>query len=347
MEPRPLLSFPGALNFRSGIGPLADADRLHYTNAAGGLDFGALMEYLDLRTAGVAMRQARPEAGEQPVATVAIHGTAISRPLTLDMDYDLEFRTTRVWDRSMEIAARITGTDGASREELLTMYFTFVGITDGRAAQLPPAHPRTAEELRHWAAADARKEAYARTRAHTIDDLTAAESDAIAALQHSYAHEGAGICSGSTLRSHDVLMAPRDRNPNGTVFGGYLARLSFNDAWLNAHGLIGGGMPLVAAIERINFVAPVHIGDIVRIDTQAVYSHRTSLVEQVRVLAKKPSEQNWRLTNTCTYTFVGRTLSGEEVPAPAIVPQTDDEKVAWMLADRRRVEYEAGKVIDA
>ena len=64
-----------------------------------------------------------------------------------------------------------------------------------------------------------------------------------------------------TLR---VVTMPRDTNPYGTIFGGvvlsYIDQAAFVEA--RRHGRHRWG---TAAIERVDFLAPIHLGDIVNL----------------------------------------------------------------------------------
>jgi acyl-CoA thioesterase YciA len=89
-----------------------------------------------------------------------------------------------------------------------------------------------------------------------------------------------------------VVMMPRDTNPHGTIFGGIL--LSYIDQ-AGAIGavrdivLLGGERPnlVTVALNRVEFLKPVHVGDVVRFMTRMVKHGRTSITMQVRVEAER------------------------------------------------------------
>jgi acyl-CoA thioesterase YciA len=92
-----------------------------------------------------------------------------------------------------------------------------------------------------------------------------------------------------------VVMMPRDVNPNGAIFGGVI--LSYIDqagAVGARHEVVraGGAPPMLAtvALNRVEFKRPVLVGDVVRFWTQAGRIGRTSITMQVRVEAERETE---------------------------------------------------------
>ncbi len=85
-----------------------------------------------------------------------------------------------------------------------------------------------------------------------------------------------------------VLMMPRDTNPHGTIFGGILL------SYIDQAGAIGayhevvqaGGKPpslVTVAINRVEFLRPVLVGDLVRFLTRLERLGRTSITMLVDV----------------------------------------------------------------
>ncbi len=85
-----------------------------------------------------------------------------------------------------------------------------------------------------------------------------------------------------------VVMMPRDTNPQGTIFGGVIL------SYIDQAGAIGarheviraGGKPpvlLTVAMNRIEFKKPILVGDVVRFLTRLVRIGRTSITMNVQV----------------------------------------------------------------
>jgi acyl-CoA thioesterase YciA len=92
-----------------------------------------------------------------------------------------------------------------------------------------------------------------------------------------------------------VVMMPRDVNPNGTIFGGVLL------SHIDVAGAIGarrevvraGGPPptvVTVAMNRVEFKQAVLVGDVVRFLTRPVRIGRTSITMQVHVEAERAGE---------------------------------------------------------
>jgi acyl-CoA thioesterase YciA len=92
-----------------------------------------------------------------------------------------------------------------------------------------------------------------------------------------------------------VVMMPADTNPLGSIFGGVIL------SYIDQAGAIGGrrevhraGGPLphlvTAALNRVEFRAPVLVGDVVRFLTRLVRIGRTSITMHVRVEAERDGQ---------------------------------------------------------
>jgi acyl-CoA thioesterase YciA len=113
-----------------------------------------------------------------------------------------------------------------------------------------------------------------------------------------------------------VVTMPRDTNPYGTIFGGVI--LSYIDQAGFVEALNHGDFTWVtASIERVDFRAPVHLGDIINVYTRTVRLGRTSLTIEAEVEAERcPDHSATRVTNA-TLTMVALDESGKPTPFAA------------------------------
>jgi acyl-CoA thioesterase YciA len=92
-----------------------------------------------------------------------------------------------------------------------------------------------------------------------------------------------------------VVMMPKDTNPQGTIFGGVLL------SYLDQAGAIGasreivlaGGDPptlVTVALNRVEFLRPVLVGDVVRFITRVARIGTTSITMYIRVEAERGRE---------------------------------------------------------
>src|SRR6516162_1779591 len=89
-----------------------------------------------------------------------------------------------------------------------------------------------------------------------------------------------------------VVMMPRDTNPNGTIFGGVILSYIDQAGAIGARREIaraGGPLPFLVtvAVNRVEFKQPVLVGDVVRFLTRPVRIGRTSITMQVIVEAER------------------------------------------------------------
>lgn len=82
------------------------------------------------------------------------------------------------------------------------------------------------------------------------------------------------------------IMLPRDTNQYGTVFGGvilsYLDQAGFIEA--RKHGVHRW---VTVALDKVEFQAPVQVGDVVNFLTRTVATGRSSVTVEVRVEAER------------------------------------------------------------
>jgi acyl-CoA thioesterase YciA len=83
-----------------------------------------------------------------------------------------------------------------------------------------------------------------------------------------------------------VLMMPKDTNHEGTIFGGVILSHIDQAAYIEARRH-GTHRWVTAAINKVNFIAPVFTGDIVSYRTKTVQEGRTSVTVSVEVEAER------------------------------------------------------------
>jgi acyl-CoA thioesterase YciA len=122
-----------------------------------------------------------------------------------------------------------------------------------------------------------------------------------------------------------VVMMPRDTNPNGTNFGGVILSYIDQAGAIGArHEVVKAGGPLpmlvTVAMNRVEFKRPVLVGDVVRFLTRLVRIGRTSITMQVSVEASRAGNGPISVTEAeVVYVGVDRT-SPERRPVP-LLPQ--------------------------
>lgn len=130
----------------------------------------------------------------------------------------------------------------------------------------------------------------------------------------------------SASRTHTVrLMLPVEANNLGSVFGGIILGEIDRVAYITAsrHALA----PCVtASFDRVDFIAPVHVGDIVQFDAQVTFVRRTSMEIWIRVSAERLDSGTPELVGNAFVTMVAIDSRGRPIPVPDLLLQTEEER---------------------
>lgn len=110
-----------------------------------------------------------------------------------------------------------------------------------------------------------------------------------------------------------VVTMPKDTNQYGSIFGGvilsYIDQAGFVEA--RRHG---NHRWVTASIQRVDFEAPVIVGDIVNLYTHTTRMGTTSVTVQVRVEAERWSTGQTTHVTQATITMVAVDETGRPVP---------------------------------
>lgn len=99
-----------------------------------------------------------------------------------------------------------------------------------------------------------------------------------------------------------------------------------------------GGNVVTASIDRLDFMVPVRLGDIVVLQAQVNYARRTSMEIGVRVETEHRSTRERVYTTKAYLTFVSIDANGNPIPVPPLELETDEEKRRFDAAKTRRIE---------
>src|SRR5690349_24863600 len=141
-----------------------------------------------------------------------------------------------------------------------------------------------------------------------------------------------------------VLMDQSHVNLLGNVHGGVVMRLVDSTAGAVA-GRHSGGPAVTAAMDEMAFLAPVHVGDILRATAQVNWAGRTSMEVGVRV-----ESEPWNQAGTAPVhvasaylVFVAVDADGGPREVPALAPETPEEIRRMREAEIRRAHRLARK----
>lgn len=140
------------------------------------------------------------------------------------------------------------------------------------------------------------------------------------------------------------LMMPTDANVIGNVFGGaimkYMDEVAAIVAWRHA-----GRNVVTASIDRMNFYAPVYVGNLLILKASVNFVGKTSMEIGVRIEAQDPSTRKGTHTGSCYLTYVALDEKGKPTPIPPLIPITAQEKKRFREALARRRLREAEEAV--
>ena len=130
-------------------------------------------------------------------------------------------------------------------------------------------------------------------------------------------------------------MGVADANTGGNVHGGRIMFLCDEVAGIAAIRHCGTRV-VTAGMDRMTFLEPVMVGELVTFRATVNAAWRTSVEVGVRVEAENVREGRPRHVSTAYLTMVALDDDGRPTPVPPIEPETDDEQRRQREADLRR-----------
>lgn len=131
------------------------------------------------------------------------------------------------------------------------------------------------------------------------------------------------------------LVLPNDTNVFGNLMGG---RLMY---WMD----IAAGMTaskhcnapsMTASVDNLSFKTPIKLGNIVHIQAKVSRAFNTSMEIHLKVWGEDTQQQYKYESNEAYFTFVALDPNGKPRPVPELVPETDEERMVFAGALRRR-----------
>lgn len=130
------------------------------------------------------------------------------------------------------------------------------------------------------------------------------------------------------------LMTPETANFFGNVHGGVVLRLVDNYAYVCA-ARYAGTVCVTAAVDRVDFYEPVHVGELLTLVARINTVGRSSLEVEINVYAEDIPTGAVRHTNSCHLTMVAL-KDGKPTPVPRLVCRTREDKARCIQAKMRR-----------
>jgi len=110
-----------------------------------------------------------------------------------------------------------------------------------------------------------------------------------------------------------VVPGPSDINANGHIFGGWVLSQMDIAAGIAASRRAGGSVATVA-IERMEFIAPIHLRDVISVFAEVERVGRTSMAIRIEVIATRDRGATDIKVTEGLFTFVA--LDKQHRPRP-------------------------------
>jgi acyl-CoA hydrolase len=130
-------------------------------------------------------------------------------------------------------------------------------------------------------------------------------------------------------------MGIEDANLAGLVHGGTVMRMCDEVAGIAAIRHCGKRI-VTAGVDRMTFVDPVRVGELLCCSATVNAAWRTSMEVGVRVEAENPRTAERRHTSTAYLTMVALDENAKPTPVPPLVAESPDEQRREREAELRR-----------
>ena len=130
------------------------------------------------------------------------------------------------------------------------------------------------------------------------------------------------------------IVLPNDANPLGALLGGRLMH------WIDLAGAMAAHRhsrqyAVTAAIDRLDFWVPVHVGDLVILRSSVNRVFHTSMEVGVKVWVENYLQDNCQHVSSAYLTFVAVDAGGRKMQVPPVIPETDEQRRRYEDAGRR------------
>ena len=142
------------------------------------------------------------------------------------------------------------------------------------------------------------------------------------------------------------VVLPNDANPLGFILGGTVMHLIDIAGAIACHRHTRS-LLVTAAVDGLQFLHPIKVGDLIILKAQVTAAWKTSLEVEVEVFSEEILTGVRRMTSRAYLTFVAIDQAGGRVPIPPLILETEEEKRRAAEAQVRRAQrLEARKTLE-
>lgn len=114
------------------------------------------------------------------------------------------------------------------------------------------------------------------------------------------------------------LMLPSNSNFNGKIHGGHILNLMDQIAFACA-SKHSAQYCVTASVNKVDFVNPIEVGELVTLKASVNYTGRTSMVIGLRVDSENIRTGETKHCNSSYFTMVAKDKDGKSTPVPGII----------------------------
>ncbi len=119
------------------------------------------------------------------------------------------------------------------------------------------------------------------------------------------------------------LMLPSHSNFSGFIHGGYVLSLMDQVAFACA-SKHSGHYCVTASVNRVDFLNPIEVGDLLTLKSSINYTGRTSMVVGLRVESENIKTGVVKHCNSSYFTMVAKDDSGKSVEVPGLILNSEE-----------------------
>ncbi len=138
-----------------------------------------------------------------------------------------------------------------------------------------------------------------------------------------------------TLAITTKIVLPNDTNTLGNLFGGQLL------AWMDVIASVSAHrhskrVVVTASVNNVSFQKPINHASIVTIEAKVSRAFNSSMEVFLDVFVEDAITGQREKCNEAIYTFVAVDQNGNPIQVPALIPETEEEKMRYDGALRRK-----------
>jgi acyl-CoA hydrolase len=138
-----------------------------------------------------------------------------------------------------------------------------------------------------------------------------------------------------SLTTQTQMVLPNDTNSLGKLFGGKLLQWMDIVASITAHRHCKR-VVVTASVNNVSFNYPINHASIVTLEAKVSRAFTSSMEIFIDVWVEDPVNGKKVKCNEAIYTFVAVDQNGSPLPVPELVPETEEEKIRFEGALRRK-----------